>query len=530
MLGARVAGMHMVRKTLLATAGAACFLVVAPGAALATSPPVIASESVSRVIQTDAGLQAQIAPGAHAAFYQFQVVREPSEYGVEIACPLRDELKATDGCQGPEVKGAKIGYLLSGSGAKSVSFDLAAEGMPLTPGTTYHYRVLAATQIQTEDTWQWETPPAYGADQTFTTPSAETPSIESESASHVTQSDATLEAKINPQDAERGAYYQFQLVANPSEYLSVFGCPAGQAHTVECELSELDNKAGGLPLGKAAAGVQGQAVSLDLAGAGVTLKPGTTYHYRVITARQALSEEGPAWQGAVVAGADQTFTTPPGAPAPAIDSVSVLHVSESDATLEARIDTEGLATSYQFELWSICGGKGACLIVTPSFLPSGLLLGSFIDQSVSLDLNSAGVTLQPGGTYYYSVSATSKAGTTETQTHTLTTPEDVVDSLGATPPSTTTDNNQPGTSSTTSTGSGGSSSTPAGTPLSAPLPKTTKLDALTNAQKLSKALKACKKQQPKSKQAACKQQARNKYAPAAKKYGVVIKKTVGGKK
>jgi len=55
--------------------------------------------------------------------------------------------------------------------------------------------------------------------------------------------------------------------------------------------------------------VGGQAVSLDLARAGVTLKPGATYHYRIITAREAPHEEGPAWEGPVIAGPDQTFTT-----------------------------------------------------------------------------------------------------------------------------------------------------------------------------------------------------------------------------
>ena len=89
-----------------------------------------------------------------------------------------------------------------------------------------------------------------------------------------------------------------------------------------------------------------------------------------------------------------------------IDSVSVSHLTSTDATLEAQIDTEGLSTSYQFLLSAICGGKGACLVVVNYPLPSGLLLGSFVDQSVSLDLNTAGVTLQPGGTYTYSVSAT----------------------------------------------------------------------------------------------------------------------------
>jgi hypothetical protein len=135
----------------------------------ASVPPSIQSERASNVTEHDATLEAQIAPGAHGVLYQFQVVGEPDEYRSEIACPLRDELKATDGCQGPEVKGITIGYIPAGSSAQSVSLDLVTAGMTLQPGTTYHYRVLAATKIQTEDTLQWETPPAYGPDQTFTT-------------------------------------------------------------------------------------------------------------------------------------------------------------------------------------------------------------------------------------------------------------------------------------------------------------------------------------------------------------------------
>jgi hypothetical protein len=47
---------------------------------------------------------------------------------------------------------------------------------------------------------------------------ANPPVIEGESVSHITSTDATLEARINVQDAIRGAYYQFQLVTDPSEY------------------------------------------------------------------------------------------------------------------------------------------------------------------------------------------------------------------------------------------------------------------------------------------------------------------------
>ena len=54
---------------------------------------------------------------------------------------------------------------------------------------------------------------------------ASAPSIESESTSNITSTDATLEAQINPQSEERGAYYQFQLAKNPADFASEFTCP-----------------------------------------------------------------------------------------------------------------------------------------------------------------------------------------------------------------------------------------------------------------------------------------------------------------
>jgi DNA-binding beta-propeller fold protein YncE len=140
-------------------------------------PPTVNAESASGITQNDATLEATINPEdlERGAYYQFQLVREPSEYRSEIACPLRDELKATDGCQGPEVQGATIGYIPAGLGTQPVSVDAASLGLKLEPNTTYHYRVLAARKIQTEDTTQWETPPTAGPDQTFTTSSRARP-------------------------------------------------------------------------------------------------------------------------------------------------------------------------------------------------------------------------------------------------------------------------------------------------------------------------------------------------------------------
>jgi hypothetical protein len=55
-----------------------------------------------------------------------------------------------------------------------VSLNLTKHaGVTLTPNTTYHYRVLAARAIPSEDTIEWEEPTVFGPDQTFTTPEEE---------------------------------------------------------------------------------------------------------------------------------------------------------------------------------------------------------------------------------------------------------------------------------------------------------------------------------------------------------------------
>jgi hypothetical protein len=335
------------------------------------------------------------------------------------------------------------------------------------------------------------------------------PTIESESVSHVTSGDATLEAQIETGGLYTG--YQFEIDTNSSYNFTRFACPFSFPDSEQCMVI-VDGEP--LPAGLVEpkpqyipAGSGEQSVSLDLASIGATLQPDTTYHYRVTASNGGQGAQGP----------DQTFTTP-AVGSPAIESLTASHITQNDATLEAQINTEGLETSYQFHLSSICGGKGVCLVVINYPLPSGLLLGSFVDQSVSLDLNAAGVTLQPGGTYTYSVSATNASGTTESPPHSFTTPEDGVQPFST---STTTSSpsgaGQPGVSNggDQPTGSGGSSSTPGVTPLVS-LQKTVEPKALTKAKKLTKALKLCKKE-PKRKRAACRKQAHQKDASVAAK-------------
>ncbi len=222
------------------------------------------------------------------------------------------------------------------------------------------------------------------------------PKVESESASNVTTTDATLEAQINPGSGEDG----FSLATTYEFFLESPWCGSFRSFGA-CEASggKLVYK-GVLP-----AGSPPQLVGVNLAGGvGQTLSPGTTYGYRVV----ASNEAGNAYGG------EKTFTTLLGARAPVIESVSVSHLTPTDATLEAQIDTEDLETEYAFQLWSSpCSKKGAgCELIREVKLPTGgRLYGSLDPQRVSLDLNGAGVTLG-GGEYGYSVVASNKEGST----------------------------------------------------------------------------------------------------------------------
>jgi hypothetical protein len=113
---------------------------------------------------------------------------------------------------------------------------------------------------------------------------------------------------------------------------------------------------------------------------------------------------------------------------PTSESVSISNITEHDATLESQINTQGLYTGYWFQIDTNSSydftqadcpfdfpGDAECQSITDGEpLPAGLVephpeyiqTGSG-DQSVRLDLASIGATLQPATTYHYRVLATS---------------------------------------------------------------------------------------------------------------------------
>ena len=131
--------------------------------------PSIDGESASDITEHDAILEAKINTQGQDVYYQFQIVKNPSEFPPEMACPAEHFAELCLGS--PATTGAlPIGFLLAGPADSSVGLDLERErGVTLQPETTYHYRVIAVRSPLTEDTITWKGPPVYGADQTFTT-------------------------------------------------------------------------------------------------------------------------------------------------------------------------------------------------------------------------------------------------------------------------------------------------------------------------------------------------------------------------
>lgn len=212
-------------------------LALTAGLALAAGAPTVTTGSSSAVTDTTATVAGTVNPQGQLASYAFQ-------YGTTTAYGQQTALTSAG----------------SGSADVAVRADLAG----LTPGTTYHYRVIA-------------TPTGggtvVGADQTFTTsgtapPPPPTPSATT-GAAVVSGASATLAGTVNPNGLLTSYYFEF---GTTTAY--------GQQTVPQ----------------SAGAGTAGVAVGGSLSG----LAADATYHYRLVAI-------GP--NGGISIGADRTFAT-----------------------------------------------------------------------------------------------------------------------------------------------------------------------------------------------------------------------------
>jgi hypothetical protein len=220
--------------------------------------------------------------------------------------------------------------------------------------TLYHYRVVAENAYGT----------TYGQDRTFTTSGP--PRVSYEPTSGISQTEATIHAKINPDQID--TTYRFQYGETPA-----YGS---------------EQPVGGEDIGPGSAPVK---VAATLVG----LKVGGTYHFRVIAENAA----------GITTGQEQTFTTVPSAP---VDASYVTTVGATEATLHALVNPLGNDTTYQFQYGtqSCQEDPGACTVIPAA--PEDIGNGSL---DVAREATLTG--LAPATTYHYRVIDSNVLGATE---------------------------------------------------------------------------------------------------------------------
>jgi DNA-binding beta-propeller fold protein YncE len=304
------------------------------------------------------------------------------------------------------------------------------------------------------------TPPATdGPIQSFTTIGR--PLVSTGEAQDISRTTATLAAgTIDPVGAE--TTYHFV-------YIDQAGYEAALARSAANPYAE----GGSTSEAKLGASYETQAVAAVTAGG---LLAETTYHYALVASNEVGEVTGP----------DKTFTTSSRTP-PMVTTGGASGISLNAASVSGTVDTQGLDASYGFEIGTEAGSYGPA---------TGLgSVGAGLSETVTLALQN----LQPGVTYHYRIEAANVDGVAYGADQSFTTPGfPALLTLPATAPLIA----APAIAFPTETGT-----------TSKPTPK-----ALTRAQKLANALKACMKK-PKKQRAGCKKQAHKQFGPAKKKKG-----------
>jgi len=337
---------------------------------------------------------------------------------------------------------------------------MSAIASGLQPYTKYYYRVVLINEATTASGDADAGQPVRGEIKEFTTESL--PFVSAGGASSITSTSTTLSGTVLA--PVRPATYYFQYISD-----AAYQAALAKGLTDPYEDSETTTP---LPI---AANTIGHPVG-PVAVTG--LLPGETYRYRLLAKNQfgvRYGEEGEA---------EHTFTTA-GKTAPIVSTGGASGVSQNAATLSGTVSTNGLQTNYVFEIGTEPGNYGPA---------TGLgAIGGAATEEVKVTLGE----LQPGTTYYYRVEATNADGTVRGQPGVFTTPgfptlltPQTSPPLIAVPRIAFPEEEKMTT--------GGSST-----------------KTLTNKQKLSKALKQCKGDKSRGKEAKCEKAARKKY-PVAK--------------
>jgi hypothetical protein len=270
--------------------------------------------------------------------------------------------------------GTTTGYgaqtLTENAGTGSANLAVSAALTGLTPGTTYHYRLVAMSTAGTTD----------GSDGIFTTAGATTtttttttsgpgPTATTGSVSSVTPSSAKLNGSVNPNDQPTTWYFQYGPTLSYGSQSPTTSIPAGTSSV---------------------------SVSFSLSG----LAAATIYHYRLVATNASGTSDG----------ADRTFgSTPP----PVVQTGTAEGAEATSVTLTAAVDAEGLSTNWYFQY-----GTSTAYGTTTSTVSAGSGTSA---RTVTATISK----LEPATSYHYRIVASSAAGTSYGSDVTFTTPEAV---------------------------------------------------------------------------------------------------------
>lgn len=350
------------QRRLLLLAGAALTLLVVLGAASAlAAAPLLTAPSASNVRYTTAHLEGEVNPEDHETNYHFDYVTDAQFVSSEWA----------------EASSEGFGSLAEGSGATPVSTDIGG----LTPGTTYHLRLVAENN-------EGERVEAVAVS-TFETGAVTKPTVTIEPASSITTSSAhfsgTVEvnAPAGPADPATEAAYrtEWRFECQPD-----CGSPSG---TIEADPGSHEFPAGPVT-------VEGDPTGLS---------PNQTYTVKLVAGNAGGSAEASESDSTPV-----EFTTPP--IKPTIEESPTFNPHQTEATFAAVVILNNAPLTD-------------CHFVYGSGSPAGHEVPCEEVLSASGGKHFAiakGSGLLPNTEYSYRLLATNAAGTEEGPVQSFTTP------------------------------------------------------------------------------------------------------------
>jgi hypothetical protein len=218
--------------------------------------------------------------------------------------------------------------------------NVEAEATGLTTGTQYHYRFTATNEEGTN----------YGVDRVFTP--AYVLKVKTLAAEGIEEHEAMLRGSLDPDGIETSYYFKYGIDEEYGSTTPVDSAGSGSG------VVTLSRAISGLPAGK-------------------------VFHYRIV----AENVNG------VTEGEDRTVRT---ASTPDVSGLNATDLTETSATLHAKINPLGYSTTYRFE-YGPSPAYGHSIPVPDANIGSG-------EEAVEVEQTISG--LDPGVTYHYRVVAT----------------------------------------------------------------------------------------------------------------------------